>query len=160
LVEPDKLRFTIEARVEKAQELIGIGMSQRAAAQVLGVSKDTVRRALAHVAPNSGAECATPPRTPRARKTLPAPPPLPPAPPQVADFDSDQLDELLNERLKLPTSGGFHEGAIGYGLPKQAFGLRSLLLRLSRRRNRAISVTSKWKTEETQTKCQLSADLT
>jgi N6-adenosine-specific RNA methylase IME4 len=46
LVEPDKLRLTIEARRERAKELIDSGMSQRKAAEALGVDEKTVRNDL------------------------------------------------------------------------------------------------------------------
>jgi Trp operon repressor len=42
LVEPDKLRLTIEARQEKAKALVEGGLSQRKAAEHLGVSVGTV----------------------------------------------------------------------------------------------------------------------
>jgi hypothetical protein len=47
LVEPDKLRLTIEARREKAKALTDAGMSQREAAEALGVGVATVNRDLA-----------------------------------------------------------------------------------------------------------------
>ena len=54
LVEPDKLRLTIEARREKVKQLIDAGMSQRKAADELGVDEKTVRNDLR----NSSAEGA------------------------------------------------------------------------------------------------------
>jgi hypothetical protein len=47
LVEPDKLRLTIEARRAKAKELVEGGLSQRDVAQALGVSVGTVNNDLA-----------------------------------------------------------------------------------------------------------------
>jgi N6-adenosine-specific RNA methylase IME4 len=47
LVEPDKLRLTIEARREKAKQLTEAGMSQRKAAEALGVGIATGNRDLA-----------------------------------------------------------------------------------------------------------------
>jgi N6-adenosine-specific RNA methylase IME4 len=46
LVEPDKLRLTIEARREKVKELGGAGLSQREVAAALGVNQSTVSRDL------------------------------------------------------------------------------------------------------------------
>jgi DNA-binding CsgD family transcriptional regulator len=46
LVEPDKLRLTIEARGAKAKQLTEDGMSQRKAAEALGVDEKTVRNDL------------------------------------------------------------------------------------------------------------------
>jgi N6-adenosine-specific RNA methylase IME4 len=48
LVEPDKLRLTIEARREKAKELTAAGMSQRDAATALGISKSALNRDVSH----------------------------------------------------------------------------------------------------------------
>jgi hypothetical protein len=59
LVEPDKLRLTIEARKEKAKELIDAGLSQRQAAQALGVDETTVR--LRQTAAQDAAESRTSP---------------------------------------------------------------------------------------------------
>jgi len=46
LIEPEKLQLTIEARRERAKELVDAGMSQRQAAKVLGVSEGTMRNDL------------------------------------------------------------------------------------------------------------------
>ena len=59
LVEPDKLRLTIEARREKAKELVESGMSQRKAADALGINQSTVSRALMQDASKSDADCIT-----------------------------------------------------------------------------------------------------
>jgi N6-adenosine-specific RNA methylase IME4 len=48
LVEPEKLRLTIEARREKAKQLVAGGLSQRQAAAELGVSKSALNRDLSH----------------------------------------------------------------------------------------------------------------
>jgi N6-adenosine-specific RNA methylase IME4 len=47
LVEPEKLRLTIEARRDKAKELVDAGMSQRQVAEALRVGVATVNRDLA-----------------------------------------------------------------------------------------------------------------
>jgi transcriptional regulator with XRE-family HTH domain len=60
LVEPDKLRLKIEARKEKAKELIDAGMSQRQAAKALGVDERTVRRDMRPDAAENAAERRTP----------------------------------------------------------------------------------------------------
>jgi hypothetical protein len=63
----EQLRLTVSARQAKAKELTkpvedgGAGLSQRQAAKVLGVAKDTVRRDVAEDAPKSGAKSATKP---------------------------------------------------------------------------------------------------
>jgi N6-adenosine-specific RNA methylase IME4 len=59
LVQADKLRLTIEARREKAQELIDFGLSQREAAKELGVDRSTVRRDLGLLDPDIGAKRPT-----------------------------------------------------------------------------------------------------
>jgi N6-adenosine-specific RNA methylase IME4 len=59
LVEPDKLRLTIEARREKAKELTAAGMSQRKAAEALGVTHTTVQNDLASLLPQGGNKVAT-----------------------------------------------------------------------------------------------------
>ena len=55
----DQLRFTIEARKEKARELVDAGMSQRQAAKVLGVNHKTIQNDLARESPKSGEKVAT-----------------------------------------------------------------------------------------------------
>lgn len=59
LVEPDKLRLTIEARREKVKELVGAGLSQRQAAEALGVSKKTVQNDLDSFYPETGEKVST-----------------------------------------------------------------------------------------------------
>ena len=59
LIEPEKLQLTIEARRERAKELVDAGMSQRQAAVVLGVNEKTVRNDLR----NNSAENAEEVRT-------------------------------------------------------------------------------------------------
>jgi DNA invertase Pin-like site-specific DNA recombinase len=59
LVEPDKLRLTIEARREKVKELLGAGMSQRKAAEALGIGLGTVQRDLTHIGSESDPERVT-----------------------------------------------------------------------------------------------------
>jgi N6-adenosine-specific RNA methylase IME4 len=59
LVEPDKLRLTIEARREKAKKLIDAGMSQRDVAAALRVNQSTVSRDLMQDASESDAERIT-----------------------------------------------------------------------------------------------------
>jgi len=61
LTSAEDVRFTITKRQEEAKRLVNGGMSQRKAAKLLGVGKDTVRRDVAHNAPKSGAQCATKP---------------------------------------------------------------------------------------------------
>lgn len=56
LVEPDKLRLTIEARREKAKALTDGGLSQRQAAEALGISRGALRNDLGHFSPESGPE--------------------------------------------------------------------------------------------------------
>ncbi|MGH9552231.1 MAG: helix-turn-helix domain-containing protein, partial [Terriglobales bacterium] len=58
LVEPERLRFTIEARKQEAKRLIDEGMSQRQAAKVLGVSHTTVQADLADDLPKGGKKSA------------------------------------------------------------------------------------------------------
>jgi hypothetical protein len=62
LVAPEDYQRTIEKRRADAKTLVNSGMSRRKTAKALGVSKDTIRRDVAHNAPNSGAQCATPTR--------------------------------------------------------------------------------------------------
>lgn len=59
LVEPEKLRLTIEARREQAKALVEGGMSQRQAAIALGVDETTIRRDLRQNAADSAAESRT-----------------------------------------------------------------------------------------------------
>jgi hypothetical protein len=70
LVEPDKLRLTIEARREKVKELLGAGMSQRDAAAALGVAHTTVQRDLAQSVPEGGTERAASDRDERREAAL------------------------------------------------------------------------------------------
>ena len=52
-------RLTFEARREKAKELVESGMSQRKAADALGINQSTVSRALMQDASKSDADCIT-----------------------------------------------------------------------------------------------------
>ena len=61
LIEPEKLQLTIEARRERAKELVDAGMSRREAAKVLGVSHTTVQNDLADSLPKTGKEVASEP---------------------------------------------------------------------------------------------------
>jgi N6-adenosine-specific RNA methylase IME4 len=58
-VDPEKLKLTIEARREKAKELVGSGLSQRQAAAVLGIPRSTLQGDLAVSHPESGRNPST-----------------------------------------------------------------------------------------------------
>jgi hypothetical protein len=57
LVEPHKLRLTIEARRDKAKQLTDAGMSQQEIAATLGVNQSTISRDLMQDASKSDAGC-------------------------------------------------------------------------------------------------------
>jgi hypothetical protein len=59
LTTPEAFRLTIAKRKETARALVNSGMSQRAAAKVLGVDHATIQRDVAQDAPKSGAKCTT-----------------------------------------------------------------------------------------------------
>lgn len=59
LVEPDRLRLTIEARREKVKALTDAGLSQREAAEALGISRGALRNDLGHFSPENGPETPT-----------------------------------------------------------------------------------------------------
>lgn len=89
LVEPDKLRLTIEARRTKAKELVDAGMSQRQAAKALGVPRRTLRDDVGGNRPESGPK---PPTSPPAKSRKAKPPEAPP--PAPAADDDDPLDDM------------------------------------------------------------------
>jgi N6-adenosine-specific RNA methylase IME4 len=68
LVEADKLRLTIEARREKAKELVEGGLSQRDAAKALGVDEKTVRNDLRNDSAESAEQFRTPDRVERTKQ--------------------------------------------------------------------------------------------
>jgi N6-adenosine-specific RNA methylase IME4 len=68
LVEADKLRLTIEARREKAKELIEGGLSQRKVAEALGVTHTTIQRDLEHNVPENGTQRAISDRNERVKQ--------------------------------------------------------------------------------------------
>jgi transposase len=68
LVEPEKVRLTIQARDEKAKELVDAGLSQRQAAKALGVDEGTIRKRLR----KSSAKSAEKRRTPTPAAPTPA----------------------------------------------------------------------------------------
>jgi hypothetical protein len=59
LVDPKKMRLTLEVRREKAKELVDGGMSQRQAAIVLGIPRSTLQNDLDESRPESGRESST-----------------------------------------------------------------------------------------------------
>jgi N6-adenosine-specific RNA methylase IME4 len=72
LVDPEKLRLTIEARREKVKKLVDGGLSQRQAAKAIGVNVSTVSRDLSVLqnATESVAQCNTTDRDARREEAI------------------------------------------------------------------------------------------